>query len=169
MQQHGNYFARSPILFPHSGDESIGQILTFSTHGHVAYQIKGNHAATWKQIFPRRQPLPHTTLWHGVQGHNFTFSEHGHVAHQIEGNHNYRNMVVNILIAGLTPIDPMDGLNRSKSNFIDNGHAAYQIKGNHECSNMVANILNRPLQIPSPLTLESKGQNSIFSEYGHVS
>ena len=46
MQQHGSkYFARRPLPPPPSdpGVGSKGQNSTFSQHGHVAYQIKGNH------------------------------------------------------------------------------------------------------------------------------
>ena len=61
--------------------------------------------------------------------------------------------------------DPGDGLKRSIF-FSECGHVVYQLKGNHECSNMVANILAaEPLPDPG---MGSMGQNSIFTEYGHV-
>ena len=40
QQDAGEYFARMPLTL---GMGSIGQNSTFSEHGHVAYQIKGNH------------------------------------------------------------------------------------------------------------------------------
>ena len=44
MQQHGSkYFARRPHPPPTLGMGSIGQMTTFTEHGHTAYQIKGNH------------------------------------------------------------------------------------------------------------------------------
>ena len=42
MQQHDSKcFARRPP--PNMGMWSIGQKSTFSEHGYIAYQIKGNH------------------------------------------------------------------------------------------------------------------------------
>ena len=44
MKQHGSkYFARRPPTHPTLGMGSIGQNSTFSEHGHVAHQVKGNH------------------------------------------------------------------------------------------------------------------------------
>ena len=47
MQQHfSKYFACRPpstTPLPTSGMGTIGQNSTFSEHGHVEYQIKGNH------------------------------------------------------------------------------------------------------------------------------
>ena len=40
------------------------------------------------------------------------------------------------------------------------------MKWNHECSNVVANIL--PASPPQRVGMGSKGQNSTFSEYDHV-
>ena len=53
-------------------------------------------------------------------------------------------------------------------------HVDYQIKKNQECSNMVANILPAdPFRLPShthpqPWEWGHVGQNSNFSEHGHV-
>ena len=65
---------------------SVGQNLTFSEHGHVAYQIKMNQECRNKvaNIFLSRLPPP--TLGMGSVGQNSTFSEHGHVAYQIKEN-----------------------------------------------------------------------------------
>ena len=60
------------------GHKIKGQNSTFSEHGQVAYQIKGNHKCS-KMVTP--------TLWMGSIGQNSTISEHGHVAYQIIGNH----------------------------------------------------------------------------------
>ena len=65
------------------GMESLGQNSTFSEHGHVTYQIKGNHSMQQhgNKYFAHR-PLPTLsphplTLWLGSKGQNSTFSEHG--------------------------------------------------------------------------------------------
>ena len=62
--------------------------LTFSEHGHAAYQIKGTHRRSNMQhgskYYARRPPLP-------SEGQNSTFSEHGHAAHQ--RNRECSNMV----------------------------------------------------------------------------
>ena len=54
---------------PTLGMGSIGQNSTFSEHGHVAYQIKGNHE----------------------------MQQHSHAAYQIKENHECISMVANIL------------------------------------------------------------------------
>ena len=41
MQQHGSKYLPADPLPPHAPD-SVNRS-TFSEHGHVAYQIKGNH------------------------------------------------------------------------------------------------------------------------------
>ena len=48
-----------------------------------------------------------------------------------------------------------------------------KFKGNRECGNMVANVLPADSTLPPPPTpptlgVGSKGQNSTFSEHGHV-
>ena len=49
--------------------------------------------------------------------------------------------------------------------FLEYGHVAY-LKGNSTCRNMVVNILPAD---PSPFPgVGSKGQNSTFSDHGHV-
>ena len=65
---------------------SKGQYSTFSEHGHVAYQIKGNHKCAnivHSKYFARRHTPP--SPW--VGGQKSTFSEHCHVAYQTKGNH----------------------------------------------------------------------------------
>ena len=62
MQQHGRkYFAcrGPPPLTLRLG--SKGQNSTLSEHGHVAYQIKGNHECSdmVADILPVDPPLPH--------------------------------------------------------------------------------------------------------------
>ena len=70
---------------------SNGQNPTYSEHGHVAYQIKGNPECSnmVANICPQTPPTPlsPTTLGMGAIGRNLTFSEHGHVAYQIKWNH----------------------------------------------------------------------------------
>ena len=53
MQQHG--CKHLPLRPPTLGKGSLGQNSTFSDHGHVVYQVKGNHAMQQlgKQFFAR--------------------------------------------------------------------------------------------------------------------
>ena len=71
------------------GREGGGQNSTFSEHGCVAYQIKGNHRCSnmLANILPTFCPQTpnHLTLGVESKGQNSTFSEHGHVAYQIKG------------------------------------------------------------------------------------
>ena len=65
MQQHDNkYFTCRPPPSLTLGMGSIGQNYFFSEHGHVAYQIKGNHRMQQhgSKYFASR-PLPDPTLW----------------------------------------------------------------------------------------------------------
>ena len=74
-----------------------GQISTFSEHGHVVYQIKGNRVCSnmVANILPA-SPLPvPLTLVRSI-GPNSTFSEHGYFVYQIKGNRECINMVANI-------------------------------------------------------------------------
>ena len=76
---------------PDVGMGSIGQNSTFSEHGHIAYQIKGNHQCSnmVANILPSPPPLPppHPRPWDGINMSKFNFSAHGYVAYQIKGNH----------------------------------------------------------------------------------
>ena len=76
-----NILPRDSTPSPHPG----GQNSTFSEHGHVAYQIKGNHKCSNMLA----NILPADPLDPGVwsKGHNTNFSEHGHFAYQVKGNH----------------------------------------------------------------------------------
>ena len=89
MQGHGSeYFShRHPHAPDPRGMGSIGQKSTFSEHGHVAYQIKGNHEfSNMEANILHAYPLPHDPRgWgqfhdHRVWGQNSTLSEYGHVA-----------------------------------------------------------------------------------------
>ena len=66
----------------------------FLEHGHVAYQIKGNHEC--RNIVANILPPP-PPQGMGSIGQKTTFSEHGHFAYQIKRNHEMkqhgRNMV----------------------------------------------------------------------------
>ena len=68
------------------GLESKDQNFTFSEHGHVANQIKGNHECSniVANILPA--DTPHI-VGMGSIGQKSTYSKHGHVACQITGNH----------------------------------------------------------------------------------
>ena len=92
------YFARRPPP-PTLGMGSIGQNSNFSEHGHVAYQIKGNHESQHGSKYVARRPIPTHPLTLAL-GSKFNFSKHVHVAYQIKENHECSNMVANIL-----PID----------------------------------------------------------------
>ena len=64
---------------------SMGQNSTFLEHGHVAYQIEGNHECSniIANILPAdAQPHPGDE----VNKSKFNFSEHVHVAYQIKWN-----------------------------------------------------------------------------------
>ena len=82
MQEYGpKYFScRAPSLDPRDGVNRSNS--TFSEHGHVAYQIKGNHGCTNMvvNILPADTPPP-PTLGMSSIGQKSTFSEHGHVAY----------------------------------------------------------------------------------------
>ena len=64
------------------------------------------------------------------------------------------------------------------STFSVHGHVAYQVKRNHECTNKVATILPADTYNPYPppppppppptLGIRSIGQNSTFSDHGHL-
>ena len=133
MQQHGSIFlpagpqGQIPPLDPGV------QNSTFSEHGHVAYNITGNHERSnmVASIMPA-DPTPESV------GQSSTFSEHGHVAYQITGNHECSN-IEQIFCPQTPPPDPE--VKGSKFKFSEHGHVAYIIKGNDKCSNIVANIL----------------------------
>ena len=81
MQQHDANIlpTTSPSTTPTLGVGSKGQNSTFSEHGHVAYQIKGNGAAC-KHIFsPYTHPQPVGWIKRLYK------SECGHVSYQIKG------------------------------------------------------------------------------------
>ena len=94
MQQHGSkYFAAYPLHTPPLtlGMGSIGQLSTFSEHGHAAYQIKINRNHLMQQhgskYFAHRTTIPLLPDPRvGSIGPISTFSEHGHVAYQIRIN-----------------------------------------------------------------------------------
>ena len=67
------------------GVGSKGQIIYFSEHGHVAYQIKADDAGTnmVANILPTDTP---STQGEGSKGQTIFFFESSHVAYQIKGN-----------------------------------------------------------------------------------
>ena len=93
---------------------SKGPNSTLSEHGHVAYQIKGNHECSnmVANILPADPSDPRV----GSIGQNSTFSEHGHVAYQIKGNHQCSNMSAHIMRTDPPP-GPGDWVNRPNFNF----------------------------------------------------
>ena len=141
--------ADSPPPPPDPGESS-----TFSEHGHIAYQIKGNHQIQQHgSTYSAHRPFPNPeTLLLGSKGQNYFFSEHGHGVYQIKENQECSNILANILPADPPTItyspDSGDGVNRF---FLEYGHVVYQIKENHECSYILANILPAG-PLPPPLS-----------------
>ena len=66
------------------GRRGVDQNSTFSEHGHVAYQIKGNHEFSRVKaniLIAISYPLPASfDPGVGIKRSNSTFSENGHVA-----------------------------------------------------------------------------------------
>ena len=119
MQLHDSKYCTHRHHPPDPWVGSIGQNSTFSEHGHVAYQIKGNHQVQQhgSKCFSRRR-LPVPRLCCGSKCQNLTFSEHCHVAYQIKENHECSNMVANIMPADPLPSPPDPWWKkRSKLNF----------------------------------------------------
>ena len=151
MQQHGSKHFDPPTHPPPA------------THTHTRSRGRVNRSNRWTK---------------GVEskGQNSTFSEHGHLAYQIKGNHECSSIVANILLADPykpTPI-PLtlslgSGSKGQNSTFSDHGHVSYdEIKENLECSNMVANMMSLPPPPPPILGIGSMGQNSTFSQHDNV-
>ena len=110
-----------------------------------------------------------------VNRSKFIFLDHVHVAYQIKGNHEMQQHGSKCFGHRPLPHDPRRWSQTGpNSTFSEHSHVAYQIKWNHECSNMVANILPTYPPTPPPppphptLGMKSIGQNSTFSEHGHV-
>ena len=97
----------------------------------------------------------------GTKGQNSTFSEHGHVEYQIQGNHECSSMVANILLVDpyhpqSPPYDPVLGMGSigQNSTFSEHGHVAYEIIGNHKMQEHGSkHFASRPLPLPIPTTL----------------
>ena len=70
---------------PHHQVCGWGRNLTYSEHGHIAYQIIWNRDCSYivGNIFPAASPR-HLTRGLGSLGQTSTFSEHGHVSFQIK-------------------------------------------------------------------------------------
>ena len=105
-----NSLPADPYPQPHPltlGLGSTGQTSTYSEHGHVTYQIKGNHQMQQhgSKYFAPQTPPPHLGM--GSVGQNSTFTEHNHVAYQIKENHDCSNIVANILPADPLPPPPL--------------------------------------------------------------
>ena len=71
-------FDRRSVSHTLGGLRGLGQNSTFSEHGHVAYQIKGNHEMQQpgNKYFACRPPMP-LPQGDGVNRSKVTFSEHG--------------------------------------------------------------------------------------------
>ena len=91
MHQHGSkYFARRSLP-SYLGEGSNGQNSTLPEHGHIAYQIKGNHKCS--NLVANSLPGDSLPLPLGPKCQTSLFLEHGHVAYQIKGYHKCSNMV----------------------------------------------------------------------------
>ena len=133
---------------------SKGSNSTFSGHGHVAYQIKGNlqmqqHGSKY---FARRPSLDL------LLGSKFNLSEHGVVAYQIKESlmqkHDSKYFACSIP-------HPGDGVKRSKFIFFQNIVMLHiQFMGIPNCSCMVVNIL--PADPPCPCCLGQKFKIQLF-------
>ena len=75
---------------------ALGQNLTVSEYGHVAYQIKADDAGSTMvaNILPTDTPLSQGV---GSKGQTIYSSESSHVAYQIKADKTGSNMVANIL------------------------------------------------------------------------
>ena len=73
MQQHGSkHFACRPLPPTTLGMGSVGQKSTFSEHGHVAYQIKGNDKCSNMQVHILSFHTP-SIPWVVVKGQKHVF------------------------------------------------------------------------------------------------
>ena len=122
---------------------SKGQNSTFSEHGHVANQIKGNHQMQQHgSKYVARIPLPDPEEWsQKVKLQPFQNMVILHI--KLMGITKCSSNVANIL-----PSDPyltlgMGSIDHNET-ILEDGHVACQIKGLTECSSMVANILPDP-------------------------
>ena len=88
----------------------------FSEHGHVAYQINGNHkcSSMVANIFAADLPPDTVGLF---EMSNFNFFRTWSCAYQIKGYHKCSNMVANTLRTPPPPSPPQGGVKRSKFNF----------------------------------------------------
>ena len=97
------------------------------------------------------------------------FLEHGHVTYQIKKNHEYSNMVENILPADtyLSPLTlwmgPIGKIQLFRN--LDMLHIKLKRITNAAQWNHIFCLQTPP---PTPRDTWSSGQNSSFSEYGHV-
>ena len=96
MQQHASTYSVLTQTLDPWGVGSKGQNSSFSEHGHVAYQIKGNHKCSNMQGHILSLHTPSTP---GVEskGQNNFFSESSHIAYQIKGNGAQSTMQAHIL------------------------------------------------------------------------
>ena len=120
-------------------------ILTFSEHGHVAYQIQENHECI--NMVPNILPADPTTpnLKMRSISPNLTFFQ-DMIMLRIKltriTNESTLYIVSNILLADPLPLNFGMGSIDQNSTFSEHGHVAYQMKGNHKFSNMEVNILH---------------------------
>ena len=143
MQQHGSkYLAHRPPPNPGTGVKRSNS--TFLEHGHVAYQIKGNHECS-SMVANNLPADPPKTLGDGDNRSKFNFfSENGLVAYKIKGNHECSDMVANIKLADTPPPPPGPGGwgQQVKFQLFQNMVKLHiKLKGITKCSSMVSTIL----------------------------
>ena len=96
MQHGSKYYAHRPPP-PDPGGQKVKNS-TLLEHGHIAYNIKGNHKCS-NMVANILPAAPHPSPDPRVKRSNLTFAEHDHVAYQIKGNCECSSMVANILPA----------------------------------------------------------------------
>ena len=127
-KQHGSkHFASKPILPRLWEMESKGQNLTFSEHGHIAYQIKGNGKCSNMQAHILSLRIPSTT---GVGSKFKTFFLKEVMLHMKQIGVEHREPCKHIFCPYTHP-RPLGWVRKVKPFFLsENSHVVYQIKGN---------------------------------------
>ena len=149
------------------GQGSKGQNSTLSEHGHVAYQINGNHKySSMIANILLADPYPPTVPdpGFGAKRLKFNFFRTWSCCILNKGNHETQQHCSNILHADPLPpsSDRGKGSTGQNSTLSEQCHVAYQIKGNHECSNMIADIFPADPSTPPPPPKGSTGQIQLF-------
>ena len=135
------------------------QNLTFSEHGHVAYQIKENHECS--NIVPNILLADTLTLGMGQTGQNLPFSEHGHIEYQFKGNQKMQQQGSKYLPRDAYPLAPTLGMGSEGQlpTFSEHDHVAYQ---NEKESRIFCPQTPPPQPTHPTLCVGSVGKKSVF-------